>query len=200
MSDLERRRACVRARPRRSNKENGPFSRAAGFSQLHRTTEFLVLDERQLPAQRFLFVPGLLESRDFVGDRHDQSGIYHRFADQTFPAEFRLASSLFRQHRFGGHAARKPVDRRFLAPPWRSARRMRFPRVSSDLERQLNRAKLVVCLRNLDGLARLIDKERHLATKERRVLCLKMNMILFFFFFIVEEYRCRYRTKQMSVK
>ena len=33
MSDLERRRACVRARPRRSNKENGPFSRAAGFSR-----------------------------------------------------------------------------------------------------------------------------------------------------------------------
>lgn len=66
------------------------------FSELHRTTEFMVLDQRQLPAQRLLLVSGLLEPRDLVGHWHYKSGIHHRFADQTLPSELCLAAPLFR--------------------------------------------------------------------------------------------------------
>lgn len=122
------------------------------FSELHRTTEFMVLDQRQLPAQRLLLVSGLLEPRDLVGHWHYKSGIHHRFADQTLPSELCLAAPLFRQHRLGSHP-RESVNRRIFASTWRGIGRVRFTRVPSDLERELNRGD-VVC-----RLAKIIPEE-----------------------------------------
>jgi len=106
--------------------------------ELHRTTEFLVLDQQQFPAQWLVPLSGLPESRDIVRHRFHASRIHNRLAYQTLPHEFRVASPLFRQHRLGGYSAREFANRRVSSATRRGLGRVRFARMPSDFERRLN--------------------------------------------------------------
>lgn len=108
------------------------------LSELHRTTEFLVLDQQQFPAQRLVPLSGLPESRDIIRYRFHAGRIHNRLAHQALPHELRVASSLFRQHRLGGYGARKPANRRVSSATRRGPGWVRLARMSSDFERGLN--------------------------------------------------------------
>lgn len=106
--------------------------------ELHRTTEFLVLDQQQFPAQRLVSLSRLPESRDIVRHRFHAGRIHNRFAHQALPHELRVASPLLWQHRLGGDSARKPANRRVSSATRWGPGRVRLARMPSDFERWLS--------------------------------------------------------------
>lgn len=108
------------------------------FPELQWATEFLVFDQQQFPAQRFVPLSGFSESRNVVRHRFHAGRIHNRLTYQALPHDLRVASPLLRQYRLGGYGAREPANRRVSSATWRGPGRVRLARVSSDFERGLN--------------------------------------------------------------
>lgn len=107
--------------------------------ELHGAYKFLVFGQQQFPAQRFVALSGLPESRDIVRHRFHTSGIHNRFTYQALPAGCRLAASVFRQHRLGdSYGTGESTNRRISPSTWRGSGRVRFTRMSSGFERRLS--------------------------------------------------------------